>query len=119
MGRQRSVRLAGATACAVFCAIPMLVILGAVSLGAVVLGGATAVSAVVVIWLAVVTARGRLQPPPRVVRMFFAGFGVALAVLGLWVSAGAQWRSSLVSVGVAMLSAAALLALADTRVAAG
>lgn len=90
----------------------MLVAAGVIGLGTVVFGSIAVGSAAAVVWLAVLAARGKLKPPSRAVRAAIAGGGVALVVLGQWVSGHAQRQSTLFVLGVAVLSAAGLLALA-------
>lgn len=106
-------RLAATVGCAACCALPMLVIAGALSVGAVMLGGLSATSVLAVIWMSVAAARGRLHPPPLPVRLVIAGSGAGVAMVGFMLSG--RWASSFITVSVALLAAAALLALTAAR----
>lgn len=101
-------------ACAVCCALPMLVLAGVLSLGALAVGGALVGSVVLVAATAYGVLSGRIGATPRVARLTGAAATATAAVAGVATSSTATARA-LTAVGVAVLAAAALLALADSR----
>lgn len=103
-------------ACAVCCGVPMLVIVGAVSLSAVaavgIVGGAVALVAVATwaFW------RRRLPPTTLPGRLAMGAVGAGAAGVGIGIAGSAQDVSRwLVLAGVAVLACTALLALDDVR----
>lgn len=98
-------------ACAVCCAIPMLILAGVLSLSAALAGGATLGALALVIGVAVAVIRRRASLPAAARRAMAVG-GVLLSALGL-AGAGSAWSTGTTVAGVALLAAAALLVLPE------
>ena len=99
-------------ACAVCCAVPMLIVAGVVSTGAAFAGGA-AIGSLLLVGLGllgVVTGRAPRSTGP--VRLIVSVVGVGLAATGLLALRGSSAAGRpLVSVGLGVIALAALLAL--------
>lgn len=99
-------------ACVACCAVPMLVLTGALSAGAALVGGIAAGTIILVGLVAYAVISGRAGAGTRRIRMTAAAAGTALAAAGLLLLRDSDRTGrSLVSVGVAVIAAAALLAL--------
>lgn len=108
--------LAAGAGCAVCCAVPMLVITGAVSAGSLVVGGVTVASVVTVVFLAAVVATRRTSGGSVGLQLALFAAGGAGAFAGLWGAARQDPHAHLViSAAVATLAAAALVALARSE----
>lgn len=102
-------------ACAACCALPMLVVVGVVSAGALVAGGVTVASVGAVATLAFAVSTRRIGPTPSILRRaLFAGGGAA-AFAGLWAVDRSDDATVVLAAAVGLLASAALLALADAR----
>lgn len=107
-------------ACAVCCAVPMLVIAGVVSLTAVAAVGITGGSVALVAVTTWAFWRRRLPVVPPRARLAMGAAGAAATALGIGIAGSDQdVRRWLVSAGVAVLACTALLALGDARVRSG
>lgn len=99
-------------ACALCCALPMLVLVGAVSVGALVTGGAVVGSLVAVLAVTAAVASKRIQRTPDLLRLALFSVGGSAAFVGLWAAADQRpYAAVVISGGVAALAASALLAL--------
>lgn len=101
-------------ACAVCCALPMLVLVGVLSVGALAVGGGLVGSVVLVAATTYGVLSGRIRATPRVARLAGAAVGATAALASLATGSTAAARA-LAAVGIALVAAAALLALADSR----
>ena len=117
MDRNESPSVAGkagfGVACAVCCGVPMLVVIGVVSLSAALAGSAALGSLALVIGTAFVVIRRRPASIPRMARRSVAAAGAATSAAGLALGVSSTWAPMLTSVGVALLAAAALMALPE------
>lgn len=99
-------------ACVVCCAVPMLVVLGVISVGTFIVGGAAVGAAVAVAALAYAVASKRLTTAPATTRRALAIAGGVLALFGLWAAAAeTRFAAPLLAVAVAALAGSALLVL--------
>lgn len=102
--------------CAACCGLPMLVILGFVSVGVVFTAGVAIASAFVVVVVAYRVVRHRAVHVPVMARRMLVAGGAGLSGLGLWLARSASdFAPGVLSVAVAVLATAALLALASAR----
>ncbi|MEP6661631.1 MAG: hypothetical protein ABJD24_17080 [Acidimicrobiales bacterium] len=100
-----------AGACVVCCVVPMLVLVGVISLGALVTFGVAVASIVAVVVLALGVGSGRLVgASQRLRRMLFAVGGAAAFGGLLNINHGAR-ATTFIVVGVALLASSALLSL--------
>lgn len=107
-----------AGACVVCCAVPLLVLAGVISLGALAVFGIAAGSIGAVVFVAFGVGSGRLvEASPRVRRVLFAAGGAA-AFGGLLNVDQGRRAAGFIAAGVALLACAALLALPANRPAA-
>ena len=103
-------------ACAVCCGLPMLVILGIVSIGVAVTVGVSIASAIAVAGTAYLVAQRRLTHVSTMVRRMLAIGGAGFSGLGLWLAIeSADTAPAVLSLAVAALAAAALLAVAGSK----
>lgn len=104
-----------ALACAACCAVPMLVIAGVVSIGALAAGVPSLLAAVAVVILAVRVAQGRGPAMPNGAAVAATAGGVVLAGLGLASARrGDDGQAvALVVIGVGLLACVALVRLAN------
>lgn len=103
-------------ACVVCCAVPMLVLTGAVSAAAALTGGVAVGAVVLVVATAYLAATDRLGPLPDRTRWAVAAVGAVLAAVGLWaLDGGTAMQRSVLAGAVGLLATAALLALSATR----
>jgi peptidoglycan/LPS O-acetylase OafA/YrhL len=99
------------SACALCCVVPMLLIAGLVSLGALVTLGVAAASIAAVAMVAVGVGSGRLTDvSPRLRRVLFAAGGAA-AFGGLLNANHGARAAAFIAVGVGLLACCALLSL--------
>ncbi len=104
--------------CAACCGLPMLVILGIVSVGVAFTVGAAVAAATAVVAVAYLVARRRLVRVPAMARWMLTIGGTTLSGLGLWLARqSADAAPAVLSVALAALAAAALLALSAANVA--
>lgn len=102
--------------CAACCGLPMLVILGIVSVGVAFTVGAAIAAATAVVATAYLVARRRLIRVPAMARWMLAIGGTTLSGLGLWLAhKSADAAPAVLSVALAALAAAALLALSASN----
>ena len=102
-------------ACAVCCAFPILVVTGSVSVAAL---AVVSIAAAAIVTVAIVTwafSTDRLPALGRGSRTAIALFGVIVAAYGLAIDISTSSGRSLVTIGVALLTTAAMLALARVR----
>jgi hypothetical protein len=109
-------KVAFGAACALCCALPMVVIAGVLSVGALIVGGVVAGATSAVLALALLVSARRVRTTRTVVRRALFAAGTATAVAGLW----GAWTdrtgaAQLLVTAIAALAAAALLALGDAR----
>ena len=104
-----------AAACVVCCAVPMLVVTGAVS-AAVAVGAGVGVGAVVlVVAMTFLASSGRLAQVPDRWRWAVAAAGAVGAAVGLWgLDGDTTTRRAVLAVAVALLATAGLWALGTT-----
>ncbi len=102
--------------CVVCCGLPMLVTLGILSIGVAFAVGASIASAVGVVATAYLVARRRLIHVPAGARRMLTIGGTTMSGLGLWLAnESADVAPVVLSVAVAALSTAALLALSASN----
>lgn len=102
--------------CAACCGLPMLVILGIVSVGVAFTVSAAIATATAVVATAYLVARRRLIRVPAMARWMLAIGGMTLSGLGLWLAhESADAAPAVLSVALAALAAAALLALSGSN----
>lgn len=102
-------------ACVVCCAVPMLVVLGVLSVGAALTGGVTLGAAAGVAGLTWAVASRRVAVTPPVWRYGAVAAGLALTAVGLSSGAAGETQRAVLAAGVGLLAAAALLALGAAR----
>lgn len=102
-------------ACAVCCGVPMLVVLGVVSLGAALLGGVAVAAVLGLSGLCYILIRRRLGPFPPAVSRGLGVIGIGLGGVGLWLAGSSQPAAPKVLILALAVLGAALLVLADTR----
>lgn len=103
-------RAAFAVTCGACCAVPALIVVGAVSAGAVLGVGATVAAIAVVGVITHQVTSGRIVHTRAVLRLWLAALAIVIAVAGMLTA-----EPSLLMLAVTGLGAAALLALADAR----
>lgn len=109
-------KVAFGAACALCCALPMLVLAGVLTTGALLLGGIVIGGLAAVVTLTMLVSTRRVRASSNAVRLGLFTVGGAGAFAGLWAAwAGRNGAAALLVVAVAALSAAALLALAATQ----
>ena len=102
--------------CAACCGLPMLVVLGIVSVGVAFTVGAAVASAITVVATAYLVSRRQLARVPPVARRVLAIGGTALSGLGLWLAVeSAEAAPAVLSLALAALATAALLALSTSN----
>ena len=102
--------------CALCCGLPMLVILGIVSAGVALTVGASIASVIAVTVIAYLVARRRLIHVPAMARRMLAIGGAGLSGLGIWLAIeSADAAPAVLSIALATLAAAALLAVAGSK----
>lgn len=102
--------------CAACCGLPMLVVLGIVSVGVAFTVGAAVASAITVLAATYLVSRRRLARVPPVARRVLAIGGAALSGLGLWLAAeSVEAAPAVLSIALAALAMAALLALSTSN----
>ena len=107
-------KLGFGSACAVCCAMPMLLLVGVVSTGAMLTFGVAFASAVAVAVMAVGVATGRLVNASPWVRRVLIAVGCAASLGGL-VDVNRASAGSSITVGVAALACSALLSLPERK----
>ncbi len=111
-GEGRLARAGVVAACAVCCGIPMLVLAGAISAGAVLTSGMVAGSLLVVFATTMALVGGRLPASADRWQLALFAIGGAASFAGIWGAANQRAQAYLmISVGIAALAAAALLSL--------
>lgn len=106
-----------AIACAAACGLPMLVALGAISIGTAIIGGTTLAALAAVSSVTWLVARGRVPSigEPATLRLFSVGGALAAAGLLLANRGGGRAAATLVVVGIAVLACLALVRLGTAR----
>ena len=100
-------------ACVVCCGAPMLVLAGVVSLASLLAGGVAVGCVVLIGWAVWALHRQRIPRFGRAVRLAVGAAGLLLALVGIvTIDGDSSIGRSLVSIGVALLACAAVLALA-------
>lgn len=112
--RQILGKLGLGSACAVCCVLPMLVLTGLVTGASLAVGGVVFTAIAVVVVTTVLVSTGRADAIVTKARLPLVAVGGAGAFAGLWgISAERSGAAAIVALAVAVLTAAALLALAD------
>ena len=105
-----------AAACVMCCAVPMLVLGGALTVGAVLAGGVVVGAIATIAGLTYLVITRRVGASAPMIRHALFAAGGSAGVAGLWAASAARSEAATLLAGaIAALAAGALLALADAR----